>query len=78
MARETVATTVLDAESPEVIRMPADSYWPLLLAFGLLVLFIGFLPGLTFAQVFIVTIGVVITGIAFLGWFWPEMGERAL
>jgi cytochrome c oxidase subunit I+III len=75
--RETVATTVLDADSPEIITMPEDSYWPLLLAFGLFVFFLGFLPHIIFAEVFIITIGALITAIAILGWFWPTAREHA-
>ncbi len=75
--RETVTTTVLDAEAPELVHMPEDSYWPLLLAFGLLVFFIGFLPSIAFVQVFIVSVGIVITGVALLGWFWPAAPEPA-
>jgi len=75
--RETVITSVLDAESPETIQMPGDSYWPILLAFGLLVLFIGFLPNVAFAEFLIISAGALITLIATLGWFWPQQGERA-
>jgi cytochrome c oxidase subunit I+III len=71
-ARETLATSVLDAEHPDLIHMPEDSYWPLLLAFGLLVFFIGFLPNITFAEVFIISIGLIIILVALAGWFWPE------
>ncbi len=75
--RETVITSVLEAESPETVQMPGDSYWPLLLAFGLLVLFIGFLPNVAFAEFLIIGVGALITFIATLGWFWPEPQERA-
>jgi cytochrome c oxidase subunit 1/cytochrome c oxidase subunit I+III len=71
MLRETAATSVLDAESVETIVMPDDSGLPLLLAFGLLVFFIGFLPDITFVQVFVVTVGVVICLVALFAWFWP-------
>jgi cytochrome c oxidase subunit 1/cytochrome c oxidase subunit I+III len=73
--RETVSTTVLDAEGPESIEMPGDSYLPLMLAFGLLVFFIGLLPGLAFAQLFICAIGLVICATALFLWFWPQAGE---
>ena len=76
--REALATAVLDADRPDIIHMPEDSYWPLVMAFGLLVFFIGFLPNITFAEVFIVSIGLVIILVALAGWFWPEQeGQRA-
>jgi cytochrome c oxidase subunit I+III len=75
-AREAVSTSVLDAESPQVIDMAEDSYLPLMLAFGLLVTFIGLLPGLIFAQVFIAAIGLLITATAIFLWFWPSPAEQ--
>jgi cytochrome c oxidase subunit I len=41
--RETLATTVLDAEADSILRMPGDSLWPLLLSIALLVMFLGLL-----------------------------------
>jgi hypothetical protein len=76
--RETVISTILDGDAPETVRMPEDSYLPLLLAFGLLVVFMGLLPGLAFAQILIVSIGALITGIALFLWFWPDAGESVL
>jgi cytochrome c oxidase subunit 1/cytochrome c oxidase subunit I+III len=38
---EVVATTVLDAEVPEIIVMPEPSWWPLLLALSMLVVFVA-------------------------------------
>jgi cytochrome c oxidase subunit I+III len=35
---QTWATSVLDATEPELVTMPTPAYWPLMLAFGLLVL----------------------------------------
>jgi Na+/phosphate symporter len=55
--------------------MPGDSYWPLLLAFGLFIFFLGFLPHVTFAEVFTIGIGAVVTGVAILGWLWPNSSE---
>ncbi|MGI8550863.1 MAG: cytochrome c oxidase subunit I [Dehalococcoidia bacterium] len=75
-ARETVATTVFDADGADVIRMPEDSYWPLLLAFGLFLLVVGVLPNVHFAQAFIIGIGAIITVIAIVGWLWPLEWER--
>jgi heme/copper-type cytochrome/quinol oxidase subunit 1 len=75
MTRETVATTVLDAEQPEIIEMPGDSYWPLMLAFGLFIFFLGFMPGIMFAEIFTIGIGAIVTAIAIVGWLWPNSPE---
>jgi len=64
MTREAVTTGVLDAEGPETIEMAEDSGLPLLLAFGLFVLFIGLLPNVGFVEIFVSAIGLVICGLA--------------
>ena len=77
LERETVSTTVFDADEPEVIDMPEESYSPLLLAFGLLLVFLGFLPDVQLDQVIIVSVGAVISVVAIVGWFWPKEEEPA-
>ncbi|HZU76722.1 MAG TPA: cbb3-type cytochrome c oxidase subunit I [Dehalococcoidia bacterium] len=77
MTRETVTTSVFDAEAAEIVHMPEDSYWPLALAFGILVFLIGFLPSLQITQILVIAIGVVIIGVSILGWFWPGSMEHA-
>jgi cytochrome c oxidase subunit 1/cytochrome c oxidase subunit I+III len=76
MVRETVSSTVLDASPSETIEMPGDSPLPLMLAFGLLVLFAGFIPGLVFVNILIVASGLAICAVALFLWFWPEAPER--
>jgi cytochrome c oxidase subunit I+III len=41
--RETIATTLLDAEADSILKMPGDSLIPLILSFALLVFFFGLL-----------------------------------
>jgi cytochrome c oxidase subunit 1/cytochrome c oxidase subunit I+III len=68
--RETLATTVLDAEPDLILKMPGDSYAPLTLALALGVLFVGLIvhsPGCTGA-------GMLGTGLAILVWLWPQVG----
>ncbi len=78
MLRETVGSSVLDAESIETVIMPEDSGLPLLLAFGLLIFFAGFLPDLTFVQVLVCSAGVVICLVALFAWFWPKEWQEAV
>jgi cytochrome c oxidase subunit I len=78
MTREAVTTGVLDAEGPETIEMAEDSGLPLLLAFGLFVLFIGLLPNVGFVEIFVSAIGLVICGLALFLWFWPKSQETAV
>ncbi len=40
---EVLGTTVVEGDPDQVIRMPGDSHWPLLLAISMLVLFLGLL-----------------------------------
>jgi cytochrome c oxidase subunit I len=67
-ARETLITTVLDAQPDAIMHIPEDSYWPLILALGLLIVFVGFLVNL-----FVLAgLGGVIAFIALIAWLWPE------
>jgi len=69
---ETPATTVLDAEWDETLRMPSDSPWPILLAAATAVVFTMLLLG------HVVT-AAVFTGVAALvlaAWHWNEPEEN--
>ena len=66
--RETLGTTVLDAEPDVILRMPKDSPAPLLLALALAAAFVGLLLH-SWPVVVIATVG---TMLAAVGWLWPE------
>ncbi len=72
--RQTPGTTLLDAEPEERLLMPEDTYYPIMLAIGLLILFIGFLPDVRSAEVFLTAIGSAICAGAIVGWLWPKPG----
>lgn len=76
MVRETVATTVLDGEVEDVLHMPEDTPLPLLLAFGIMIFFVGFLPYNPFSQALLIGSGALICAVALLGWFWPKEWEE--
>ena len=66
--RETIGTTMLDAEPAVILKMPGDTYTPLLLALALTLLFVGLL-----AQAWwVVGAGVVLTLLATIAWLWPQ------
>ncbi|HET8655450.1 MAG TPA: cytochrome c oxidase subunit I [Longimicrobiaceae bacterium] len=66
--RETMATTTLDAQPLAVLRMPGDSYWPLLLALSLAAFFYGALLGWWW----LIGVGAAATFVSITGWLWPE------
>jgi cytochrome c oxidase subunit I len=68
MARETLATTAMDAEPERIVEMPEDSYAPLLLSVGLSVLFVGLL----LKEWPVVGVGLLLTCAALLFWLWPR------
>jgi len=70
--RETLATSVLDAEPDAVLQMPADSPWPLLLALALAALFFGML----FHVVWLGAGGLAALVISMAGWLWPDQREQ--
>lgn len=66
--RETLGTTVLDAQPDVILKMPGDSYSPLLLALALMALFLGLLVH----SWWVVGTGLAITVIASIVWLWPK------
>jgi cytochrome c oxidase subunit I+III len=67
LRRQTPGTTLLDAVPDEMLAMPGDSYWPLVLALALAVLFLGLLTEIVAATI----LGVVAAAIAIGSWLWP-------
>jgi cytochrome c oxidase subunit 1/cytochrome c oxidase subunit I+III len=66
--RETIGTTMLDAEPAVILKMPGDTYTPLLLALALTLLFVGLLAQAWSA----VGAGVLLTLLATIAWLWPQ------
>jgi cytochrome c oxidase subunit 1/cytochrome c oxidase subunit I+III len=66
--RETIGTTVLDAEPDVILRMPGDSLGPLLLSVAMALIFVGLLlhswP--------VVAAAMLGTFVASVVWLWPE------
>jgi len=73
--RETLATTVLDAQPDLILKMPGDSMAPLLLSLALSLLFVG----LILHSAWISGMGALLSGIAIVIWLWPKraLGQRA-
>ena len=66
--RETIGTTCLDAEPDVILKMPGDTYSPLLLAIGLAVVFFGAL----IHAWWLLGVGALATLIAMIVWLWPR------
>jgi cytochrome c oxidase subunit I len=66
--RETVGTTVLDAEPDVILEMPGDTIAPLILALGLSVMFVGLLLHVTW----ITAVSALVTLAATITWLWPR------
>ena len=73
--RETVGTSPLDAEPDIILKMPRDSYAPVILALALTTIF----TGMVFHAWWLAGLGVLVTGADIIGWLWPErmLGETA-
>jgi cytochrome c oxidase subunit 1/cytochrome c oxidase subunit I+III len=73
--RENIGTTALDAEPEIILKLPKDSYTPVILAVALSVVFVGLLVHLWWLTI---AAGIV-AGIAIVAWLWPraELGETA-
>jgi len=66
-ARETIGTSLHDAEPEELWAMPQDSGWPLLLALALAATFVGALSDWWW----LVVLGLPGGLVAVVGWLWP-------
>jgi cytochrome c oxidase subunit 1/cytochrome c oxidase subunit I+III len=73
--RETIGTTAVDAKPDIILKMPSDSYSPLLLALALT----AGLAGLISHTWWFAVAAAVVVGIAIIAWLWPErkLGETA-
>ena len=66
LARETPITTGLDARPEATMRIPRETYLPVILAAGLFVFFLGLLVKATFVG----AVGVVFAAVGILWWTW--------
>jgi heme/copper-type cytochrome/quinol oxidase subunit 1 len=66
--RETLATTAVDAEPDAILKMPGDTYVPLVLALALAALFAAMLAQSLSGGILAVAAGLI----AILTWLWPE------
>jgi heme/copper-type cytochrome/quinol oxidase subunit 3 len=71
-SKETIATTVHDADIERPVPMPSESMAPIILAFGLLVVAFSVLPDLWIVKVAGIATGIVIVVYGFVLWFWPQ------
>jgi cytochrome c oxidase subunit 1/cytochrome c oxidase subunit I+III len=73
--RETIGTTAVDAEPDIILKMPGDSYSPVLLAIALTAVF----AGLVSHTWWFAGLGALAAGVATVAWLWPEakLGETA-
>ncbi|HTQ15089.1 MAG TPA: cytochrome c oxidase subunit I [Rhizomicrobium sp.] len=73
--RETLATTALDAEPNLILKMPGDSWAPVILALSTT----AFFAGLGFHLWWLAIAAALCVGADIAGWLWPEraLGETA-
>jgi cytochrome c oxidase subunit 1/cytochrome c oxidase subunit I+III len=73
--REAIGTTSLDAEPDIILRMPKDTFVPLILALTTTAIFVG----LAFHWWWLVALGALASGAGIIRWLWPErsLGETA-
>ncbi|MBS0277979.1 MAG: cytochrome c oxidase subunit I [Proteobacteria bacterium] len=73
--REAIGTSSLDATPDIILRMPHDSYAPVILALAVT----AFFAGLAFHAWWLAALGALVVGIDIIGWLWPErkLGETA-
>jgi cytochrome c oxidase subunit 1/cytochrome c oxidase subunit I+III len=73
--RETVGTTPLDAEPNIILKMPKDSFTPIILSLTATSIFVG----LAFHLWWLVAVGVIASTIDIIAWLTPEraLGETA-
>ena len=74
--RETIGTSPLDGDADIILKMPGDSYAPLILAIGLS---IGF-TGLLLQQWWAACAGALVVAAAIVAWIWPQraLGQMAV
>jgi cytochrome c oxidase subunit I len=65
--KETLESTLLDADPQAVLRMPGDSLWPLILALALC----GLFAALLFKLLLLTSIAGAVSMLAMAGWLWP-------
>jgi cytochrome c oxidase subunit 1 len=70
--RETIASSLLDAEPQQRLGLPGPSIWPFLLSIAVGILFIG-----TIVSMWAVPIGFVLAVACVVGWFWPKTEAEA-
>jgi cytochrome c oxidase subunit I len=66
--RETIGTSLLDAQPDVILKMPGDSYLPLLLALAMTALFVSLLLHLWWE----LGIAALLTLLVSVAWLWPE------
>jgi cytochrome c oxidase subunit 1/cytochrome c oxidase subunit I+III len=73
--REAIGTSALDAAPDIILRMPRDSYAPVILSLTVTAIFVG----LVFHWWWLSALGALATGADIIGWLWPEraLGETA-
>ena len=70
-SRVTLGTSLLDARPKEVLPMPKESAWPLIVALGLSSLFVSVL----LSAVWLFVLGLVVMSGGIVGWLWPTRPE---
>ena len=66
--RETLATTAVDAEPDAILKMPEDTYLPLVLALALAALFAAMLAQSLVGGILAIAAGLIAT----MTWLWPK------
>jgi cytochrome c oxidase subunit 1/cytochrome c oxidase subunit I+III len=66
--RETIGTSALDAVPDVILRMPGDSFAPLLLSLALAISFVGML----IHSWWLFGIAIACSTVAAIAWLWPE------
>ncbi|HVX81467.1 MAG TPA: cytochrome c oxidase subunit I [Devosiaceae bacterium] len=66
--KETLATTVIDAEPDIILKMPEDSPWPFITT----IVITGFFTGLLLRSASVTAVGAVLILLCILFWLWPK------
>ena len=72
--REAMATTALEAEPQAILRMPGDSYLPILLALALAIMF----SALLVKAWVLVALAVAAIAVDLVWWLWPRLSAIPL